>query len=328
VDVAASARLIGEGLAGEGSLLAQGTVLRAEGPCEVGGRTMVLENGVIIATEAHPVRIGTWTVFGHRCLVVGAEVGDLCEIGNGAILMPGARLGDGCILGEGCLVPEGTALAPGTVAVGRPARKVRDASAEDRARILALRGGSVSTAAMPLHPFRGEGRAGATMGQLYAYGDKAPRIDPSAVLFDSAELTGDVTVGPGTIIGAGVKIIGDSHGPVRIGARVQILENAVLHLLPDNALVIEDDVVIGPGCMIHGCRLGVGTVVEPGAQIADWSELGPGCLVKAGAVVKQRSRFEAGCILDGFPAKVVGMLEGPPGRPGWAFRPERLPVRI
>ena len=40
----------------------------------------------------------------------------------------------------------------------------------------------------------------------------------------SATLLGSVHVG------AGVKIIGDSHGPVRIGSRVQILENAVLHL--------------------------------------------------------------------------------------------------
>jgi carbonic anhydrase/acetyltransferase-like protein (isoleucine patch superfamily) len=42
----------------------------------------------------------------------------------------------------------------------------------------------------------------------------------------SATLLGSVHVGAG----AGVKIIGDSHGPVRIGSRVQILENAVLHL--------------------------------------------------------------------------------------------------
>ena len=70
------------------------------------------------------------------------------------------------------------------------------------------------------------------MGRLYANRGKTPRIADSAVLFDSAEITGDVAVGEGSIIGAGVKIIGDSHGPVRIGARVQILENAVLHPCP------------------------------------------------------------------------------------------------
>ena len=38
-------------------------------------------------------------------------------------------------------------------------------------------------------------------------------------------------IGECTIIGAGVKIIGDSRGPVRIGNDVQILSNAVLDLL-------------------------------------------------------------------------------------------------
>ena len=85
------------------------------------------------------------------------------------------------------------------------------------------------------------------------------RRSPVAALFPTAEITGDVVVGERTIIGAGVKIIGDSHGPVRIGDDVQILENTVLHLLPDNDLVIGDGVIIGPGAMIHGCRIGAGS---------------------------------------------------------------------
>src|SRR6185312_15111256 len=95
-------------------------------------------------------------------------------------------------------------------------------------------------------------QAGASMGTLYAYRDKTPTIGTGTLLFDSAEITGDVTIGTDSLIAAGVKIIGDSHGPVRIGSRVQILENTVLHLLPDNELIIEDDAVIGPGAMIHG----------------------------------------------------------------------------
>jgi len=39
---------------------------------------------------------------------------------------------------------------------------------------------------------------------------------------------------------------------VRIGSDVQILENTDLHLLPDDDLVIEDGVTVGPGAMIHG----------------------------------------------------------------------------
>jgi len=140
------------------------------------------------------------------------------------------------------------------------------------------------------------------------------------VLFDSAEITGDVTIGAGAIIGAGVKIIGDSHGPVRIGVGVQILENAVLHLLPDNELVIEEGVVIGPAAMIHGCRIGRGTVVEPAAIVCDYSVVGEESLVRAGALVKQRARFPARAVLEGYPATQVGTVDGPPALPAWALR--------
>jgi carbonic anhydrase/acetyltransferase-like protein (isoleucine patch superfamily) len=162
------------------------------------------------------------------------------------------------------------------------------------------------------------------MGKLYRYRDKFPAIAASAVLFESAEITGDVTVGERTIIGAGVKIIGDSHGPVRIGSGVQILENTVLHLLPDNELVLEDGVIIGPAAMIHGCRIGSGSVVEPGTIVCDFSDLGPNCLVRSGSVVKQRSHFAAGSILEGFPARQVGTNSAPQPLPAWALRVEDL----
>jgi carbonic anhydrase/acetyltransferase-like protein (isoleucine patch superfamily) len=106
---------------------------------------------------------------------------------------------------------------------------------------------------------------------------------------------------------------------------VQILENTVLHLLPDNDLILDDGVIIGPGTMIHGCRIGAGSVVEPGAIVCDHSELGAGCIVRAGAVVKQRSRFGPGTEVDGFPAKEVGRVDGRPPVPPWAFAFDALP---
>ena len=86
-----------------------------------------------------PTTVGRRTTFGHRCLVVGATVGDLCEIGNASILMPGARLGDRIFLGEGTVVPAGMSLPSNVVAVGRPARIIRSASADDHRRLLVLR---------------------------------------------------------------------------------------------------------------------------------------------------------------------------------------------
>jgi carbonic anhydrase/acetyltransferase-like protein (isoleucine patch superfamily) len=238
--------------------------------------------------------------------------------------MPGSRLGDGCILGEGTLIPPGMVVPPHTVVVGRPPHSVRTTTEADRARVAVLRDHQLELTDHPAQDITGHPEAGAGMGRIYAYRDKTPTIDESVTLFDSAEITGDVVIGAGSVIGAGVKIIGDSHGPVRIGARVQILENTVLHLLPDNELIVDDDVVIGPGSMIHGCHIGAGSVVEVGAIVCDWSRVGPGSIVRAGACVKQRSEFPALAVIDGFPATQVATLDSPPDPPAWAFTPSSL----
>jgi carbonic anhydrase/acetyltransferase-like protein (isoleucine patch superfamily) len=324
--IAGSAVVLGTARLGEGSLLAQGAVVRSHGPgVEVGTGSAVLENSVLVGNTGIPTTIGRRSTFGHRCTVIGAALGDLCEIGNASILMPGARIGDRVFLGEGTLVPAGTTLPSDVVAVGRPARVVRSASADDLRRLTALRDGDLSVpprTAITVEPTQER----TVMDQLYAYRGILPTIAASATLFPSAEITGDVVVGERTIIGAGVKIIGDSHGPVRIGSDVQILENTVLHLLPDNDLVIDDGVIVGPGAMIHGCRIGAGSVIEPGAIVCDTSVLGAGCVVRAGAVVKQRSRFAAGTEIDGFPAVDVGRMSEPPQMPTWAWRHDDLPV--
>jgi carbonic anhydrase/acetyltransferase-like protein (isoleucine patch superfamily) len=239
------------------------------------------------------------------------------------MLMPGARVGDRVFLGEGTLVPTGMTLPSDVVAVGRPARIVRAASADDLRRLTGLRGGDLSVPEPTAIVV--EEKQERAMGQLYAYRGIVPTVAASATLFPTAEITGDVVVGERTIIGAGVKIIGDSHGPVRIGNDVQILENTVLHLLPDNDLVIDDGVIVGPGAMIHGCRIGSRSVIEPGAIVCDSSVVGAGCVVRAGAVVKQRSRFANGTDIDGFPAVDIGRLSELPPMPSWALRPEELP---
>ena len=319
-EIARSAVLLGEIHVGAGAILAQGLVVRAHGGAvSIGNYSAILENGVVIGTPGHPVRIGQRTVFGHRAAIVGATVGDLCEIGNGAILMPGSRLGSGCILGEGTLVPPDTVIPAGSVLVGRPPHVIRSATDADRERLAVLRQHQTDLTDHPGTIVHGPMRAGEHMGTLYAYRGKTPSIGAGTVLFDSAEITGDVVIGEHTLIGAGVKIIGDSHGPVRIGSRVQILENTVLHLLPDNELVIDDDAVIGPGAMIHGCHIGRGSIVEPGAIVCDGSVTGAESVVRAGACVKQRDRFGDRSILDGFPARLAGTLTGPPPVPGWAL---------
>src|SRR5438309_3211792 len=101
LQIAGSAVVVGRARLGEGSILAEGAVIRSDDRgVEVGTGSAVLENSVIVGNTRIPTIIGRRSVFGHRCTVIGATVGDLCEIGNASILMPGARLGDRVFLGD------------------------------------------------------------------------------------------------------------------------------------------------------------------------------------------------------------------------------------
>jgi carbonic anhydrase/acetyltransferase-like protein (isoleucine patch superfamily) len=92
--IASSTVVVGTARLGEGSLLAEGAVIRSEDAgVEIRTGPAVLENSVAIGNTTIPTTIGRRTTLGHRCKLSGATVGDLCEIGNASTLMPGAQLG-------------------------------------------------------------------------------------------------------------------------------------------------------------------------------------------------------------------------------------------
>jgi carbonic anhydrase/acetyltransferase-like protein (isoleucine patch superfamily) len=251
---------------------------------------------------------------------MGARIGDLCEVGNGTIFQPGSVVGSCCIFGEGTIIPPGAVIPDESVVVGRPGRVIRKLTDQDRAMISRMRGHDLSLSPFAENVIQTKSGEGDPVGKIYPFGSKMPVIDASTYIYDSAEITGDVVIGSGSVIASGVRIIGNTHGPVRIGNNVQILENTVLHLLPDNALIIEDNVTIGPGCIIHGTTIGSNSVVEAGAIVCDYSQLGKNTLVKCGSLVKQRSTFSDNLIVEGFPAKVIGENETLMDRPDWGIR--------
>jgi len=140
----------------------------------IGAGSAVLENCTVIGRPGMGVAIGRRTVFGHRCTIVGATIGDLCEIGNGSTMLPGCVLGDRVFLGEGTLVPAGARLPDASVWVGRPARKLRDATDADVDRLRGLRGGDLSIPDEPTLAYHPEERD--AVGTLYAYKDHTPEI--------------------------------------------------------------------------------------------------------------------------------------------------------
>ena len=71
---------------------------------------------------------------GHRCILHGAEIGDRCLIGMGAILLAGSRIGEGSIIAAGALVPEGMQIPAGSMVMGSPGKVKRLVRPEERKR--------------------------------------------------------------------------------------------------------------------------------------------------------------------------------------------------
>jgi carbonic anhydrase/acetyltransferase-like protein (isoleucine patch superfamily) len=118
-----TARVFGRVIAGVGCGFWPYSVIRAEGAEVRIGRYCNIQDGAIIHVGGgRGTRIGDFVSIAHRAVVHGAEIGDDCLIGIGAVVMDGARIGRRCIIGAACLVPPGMEVPEGSVVTGVPGR--------------------------------------------------------------------------------------------------------------------------------------------------------------------------------------------------------------
>ncbi|WP_066716855.1 gamma carbonic anhydrase family protein [Sphingomonas pituitosa] len=143
---------------------------------------------------------------------------------------------------------------------------------------------------------------------LYAFGGKAPQVAADAWVAPSAELIADVQLAAGASIWFGAVVRADNT-PIRIGARSNVQEGAVLHSDPGAPLTIGEEVTVGHRAVLHGCTIGDGTLIGMGAIILNRAVIGPECLVGAGALVTEGKEFPAGHLIVGSPARAVRPLD-------------------
>jgi len=133
--VAPGAHLHGDVELGPAVVVMFGVVMRAElDRIAVGAETNIQDNAVLHADEGVPCTVGRRVTIGHAAVVHGATVGDSCLIGIGAIVLNGSTLGEGAWLAAGSVLPEGKTIPPWTLAVGTPARPIRELTEAEIAR--------------------------------------------------------------------------------------------------------------------------------------------------------------------------------------------------
>jgi carbonic anhydrase/acetyltransferase-like protein (isoleucine patch superfamily) len=142
----------------------------------------------------------------------------------------------------------------------------------------------------------------------------SPQLGQRVYIDPAATVIGDVCLGDDASVWPGAVIRGDMHS-IRIGARSNVQDNAVLHIThvsdfnPNGwPLTIGEDVVIGHRAVLHGCTvgnrilIGNGAIVNDGAIIEDEVIVGAGCMVPPGKTL------ESGFVYVGNPCKQLRAL--------------------
>lgn len=79
--------------------------------------------------------IGDEVTVGHMVILHGCHIGNRCLIGMGSIIMDNVVVEPETIIGAGSLITEGKIVEGGFVWMGRPARRVRPITEEERQRL-------------------------------------------------------------------------------------------------------------------------------------------------------------------------------------------------
>ncbi len=139
---------------------------------------------------------------------------------------------------------------------------------------------------------------------------RAPRVDPTAWVAPTATLTGDVEVGPESRVLFGAILTADG-GPVRVGARCVVMENAVLRGTRKHPLTVGDRVLVGPRAYLSGCTVGDESFLATGATVFNGARLGRRVEVRVNGTVHLRTELADGSLVPigwvavGDPARIL-----------------------
>ena len=144
---------------------------------------------------------------------------------------------------------------------------------------------------------------------IYALHDIEPRLPASGShwVAPDAHVIGHVELGEDVGVWFGAVIRGDNE-LIRIGARTNIQDGAVLHSDRGVPLTIGADVTVGHRAILHGCTVEDGSLIGMGATVLNRARIGRHCIVGANALVTEGKEFPDFSLIVGSPAKVVRTL--------------------
>jgi carbonic anhydrase/acetyltransferase-like protein (isoleucine patch superfamily) len=132
--IAKNAVISGDVKIGEQSSVWFNSVIRGDvAPTIIGNRVNIQDNSVLHQSPNNPLILEDQVTIGHQVILHSCHIKEGALIGMGSIILDNAVIGEGAFIGAGSLISQGKEIPPNTLAFGRPAKVVRELTAEDKA---------------------------------------------------------------------------------------------------------------------------------------------------------------------------------------------------
>lgn len=139
---------------------------------------------------------------------------------------------------------------------------------------------------------------------IYEFDGKRPWVPADSFVHPSAVIIGDVKIGHECLIAPCVSIRAE-FGPVEIGDRTNIQDNSVIHVDPKAQVIIEEEVTIAHGVILHDVHIKKRCVIGMGSILLFNVVCEEDVLVAAGSLVSKGTQIPTGKLAAGNPAEVI-----------------------
>jgi phenylacetic acid degradation protein len=143
---------------------------------------------------------------------------------------------------------------------------------------------------------------------LYEFEGKRPSIDPTAWVADSADIIGDVRIGPRCYVGWNAVLRGD-HGSILIETGSAVEEGVIIHISPGFVSRVGPEATIGHGAMLHNATVEAFAVIGIRATISNFASVGEWSIIGEMGLVAERQIIPPAVVAVGQPVEIIGEVQ-------------------
>ncbi len=138
---------------------------------------------------------------------------------------------------------------------------------------------------------------------IIALPDRTPRLAVTSWVAPNAAVIGNVLLGANVSVWYSATLRAEFE-PIEVGSGSNVQDSVTIHTDPGFPVKIGARVTIGHNAVLHGCTVEDECLIGIGAVIGNGAVIGAQSLVAPGAVVPQRMVIPPRSMVAGVPAKV------------------------